>query len=150
LFSIPKEITADVFCEDKPKSIGLSGQGILQLQPGCYLHSEDVSLWAYEDLTTDVDFWVPAFNLSTQLPAMEHIKVEGELRSFKIPDLPLKGRILGFPVDLDFHHAAHYTSSVTSAIVIVAIIVGVVILFKRVCQMPSQFLPATIALPRLA
>ncbi|KAL7726282.1 hypothetical protein ACLKA6_008461 [Drosophila palustris] len=70
---------------------------LFNLQPGCYLHSEDVSLWAYEDLTTDVDFWVPVLNLTTQLPSMEHIKFQGELRTFKISDLPRQGRILGFP-----------------------------------------------------
>ncbi|KAL7726276.1 hypothetical protein ACLKA6_008455 [Drosophila palustris] len=150
LISIPNETTADIFCESVPKPIELSGQGILQLQPGCYLHSEDVSLWAYEDLTTDVDFWVPVLNLTTQLPSMEHIKFQGELRTFKISDLPRQGRILGFPVDLDLHHAAHYSASATTAILITAIIVGIVYLFKRVCQMNSQFLPATIALPRLA
>ncbi|KAL7726134.1 hypothetical protein ACLKA6_002604 [Drosophila palustris] len=105
---------------------------------------------AYEDLTTDVDFWVPVLNLTTQLPSMEHIKFQGELRTFKISDLPRQGRILGFPVDLDLHHAAHYSASATTAILITAIIVGIVYLFKRVCQMNSQFLPATIALPRLA
>ncbi|KAH8410771.1 hypothetical protein KR222_006902, partial [Zaprionus bogoriensis] len=57
LFSASTKIIADVFCADKTSTLELTGVGILQLQAGCYLHSEHVSLWAFEDRTSDVSFW---------------------------------------------------------------------------------------------
>ena len=68
---------------------------------------------------------------------------------FKIPDIPLSTKILGFPTQIDMHHLTHYGMSFTTFMIIIVIIIALYWVIRKTYQMSATYLPAAIALPRL-
>lgn len=149
IFSTYESTHADVKCSVQKEHIVFEGAGLLKIHPDCNLETADVNLWAYDAYTAAVDYVLPTFNLSIALPNLTHLKLKADIEVYKIPDIPKSTTILGFPAPLNIHHLTHYGISFTSCIVIIVIIIALIWVLRKLCEMTTAYLPATIALPRL-
>ncbi|XP_059220886.1 uncharacterized protein LOC131995801 [Stomoxys calcitrans] len=149
IFSISTQMGAEAVCDNKRHAVIIEGQGLIKLQPNCHLETEETTLWAYDRYSSDADFMIPNINLTSFLPPLSHLKLDNEIAIYKLSDIPKATSILGWPTHLNIHHLAHYGFSVTTCIIIIVIIIAVIWILKKVCNMSSRYLPASIVLPRL-
>lgn len=149
IFSLTRGTVTEIKCHGKRQNVIIRGQGLLRMQPGCSLETEEMQLWAYEAYNSDISYILPRFNISTYMPPTNHINLQTEIEVYKIADIPKSNTIFGFPTQLSDHHLTHYGLSLSTWIIITAIIISLICIMKKMYHMSTRYLPTALTIPRL-
>lgn len=149
VFSVTSGTVTEVKCGGKRQNTRIRNQGLLRMQPGCTLETEEMKLWAHENYRSEVNYVFPQFNISASLPSLTHLSLKNKIEVYKLPDIPQVKRFLGFPVHLDTHHLMHYSLNFTTCLFIAGIIIALYLVIRRLYHLSSRYLPVSIALPQI-
>ncbi|XP_058981505.1 uncharacterized protein LOC131803807 [Musca domestica] len=81
VFSVEKGTVTEVKCDGKRQNVRIRDQGILRMQPGCTLETEEMKLWAHENYNSEISYKFPQFNISASLPPLTHLSLKNEVET---------------------------------------------------------------------
>jgi len=142
IYILPKKTTFDLSCGNSLQKLTLSGNGIIQLQPTCFLKHSSMFLSANSIFTGNVSssFLVETnipknistsiqnFNNSTYLPVVQGEITDAEFQAVHSMIAEQRNQLSNLKQS-SFHHIHHYT--VAYLLLIIVIILGVLYCYRN-------------------